>query len=232
MRVKRILSVLLILVAVLGVATFGYIGIKDAQKTKDNIQVKDIEIKDYSSELEKVNTEYDNVNKKLEEAKNQKVRDEAEIKRIEEENAKIEAEKKEIERQLLSKRERESRLASLVDKVTGTKTANASSGSCADYIRQAGITDPIAFELIGRENQACDPCVYNDGSPTGARDCNYQGGRAYGIPQSLPGNKMASEGADWRTNPVTQLRWMKKYVAGRYVTWANARAHHDAKGWY
>lgn len=39
---------------------------------------------------------------------------------------------------------------------------------------------------------------------------------AYGLPQSLPGNKMAAAGSDWRTNPITQLRWMKSYVNERY----------------
>lgn len=55
---------------------------------------------------------------------------------------------------------------------------------------------------------------------------------AYGLPQALPGSKMASAGADWQTNPVTQLRWMNGYVLGRYGSWANAVAHSRAKGWY
>lgn len=41
---------------------------------------------------------------------------------------------------------------------------------------------------------------------------------AYGLPQSLPGDKMASEGADWGYNPKTQLRWMLKYIKRRYGT--------------
>jgi uncharacterized protein YabE (DUF348 family) len=41
---------------------------------------------------------------------------------------------------------------------------------------------------------------------------------AYGIPQSLPANKMASAGADWRTNPRTQIRWGMGYLKGRYGT--------------
>lgn len=39
---------------------------------------------------------------------------------------------------------------------------------------------------------------------------------AYGLPQAYPGSKMASAGADWATNPVTQLRWMLSYVNARY----------------
>lgn len=45
---------------------------------------------------------------------------------------------------------------------------------------------------------------------------------AYGLPQSLPGNKMASEGDDWRTNPVTQLKWANKYAKERYGSWQKA----------
>ena len=41
---------------------------------------------------------------------------------------------------------------------------------------------------------------------------------ATGIPQSLPGNKMASAGADWQTNPSTQIKWGLSYIAGRYGT--------------
>lgn len=55
---------------------------------------------------------------------------------------------------------------------------------------------------------------------------------AYGIPQSLPGSKMASAGADWRTNPATQITWGLGYIAGRYGTPCSAWAHSNAVGWY
>lgn len=51
---------------------------------------------------------------------------------------------------------------------------------------------------------------------------NRQGSGAYGLPQSLPASKMASAGDDWRTNPVTQLIWMKSYVENRYGNFQNA----------
>jgi len=41
---------------------------------------------------------------------------------------------------------------------------------------------------------------------------------AYGIPQAWPANKMATAGADWRTNPRTQIRWGMGYIKGRYGT--------------
>jgi hypothetical protein len=39
---------------------------------------------------------------------------------------------------------------------------------------------------------------------------------AYGIPQSLPGDKMASAGSDWQTNPATQIRWGLGYIEAVY----------------
>ena len=55
---------------------------------------------------------------------------------------------------------------------------------------------------------------------------------AYGIPQALPGSKMASAGADWRTNPITQINWGIGYIKGRYGTPCSAWAHSNAVGGY
>lgn len=55
---------------------------------------------------------------------------------------------------------------------------------------------------------------------------------AYGIPQSLPGSKMASAGADWQTNPVTQINWGLGYISGRYGTPCGAWAQSESVGWY
>jgi len=60
---------------------------------------------------------------------------------------------------------------------------------------------------------------------------NPQSG-AYGIPQALPGSKMASAGADWQTDGDTQLRWMQGYVDATYGGACNAWAHEEADGWY
>lgn len=55
---------------------------------------------------------------------------------------------------------------------------------------------------------------------------------AYGIPQSLPGSKMATAGADWQTNPATQIRWGLGYIQGRYGSPCAAWGHSQAHGWY
>lgn len=55
---------------------------------------------------------------------------------------------------------------------------------------------------------------------------------AYGIPQALPPWKMKSAGADWRTNPETQIKWGLQYIKERYGTPTKALAHHNRLNWY
>lgn len=93
---------------------------------------------------------------------------------------------------------------------------------CKGWAREAGVGEADldnAMWLIGKES--------------GCRvDADNPSSDAYGIPQALPGSKMASAGADWQSNPVTQIRWMVSYVNGRYGGWAGAVAHSRSHGWY
>lgn len=59
-----------------------------------------------------------------------------------------------------------------------------------------------------------------------------QPGRAYGIPQALPGYKMAAFGSDWATNPRTQIRWLLWYVSSRFGGPCQALAYKRANGTY
>jgi Transglycosylase SLT domain len=61
--------------------------------------------------------------------------------------------------------------------------------------------------------------------------CN-PGSGAYGIPQALPGDKMASAGPDWRTDVRTQVRWGMAYIRDRYGTPLQAWLHEQSDGWY
>ncbi len=63
-------------------------------------------------------------------------------------------------------------------------------------------------------------------------DAYNAGSGAYGIPQSLPGSKMASAGGDWRTNAATQINWGLGYIAARYGAPCGAWAHSESVGWY
>ena len=63
-------------------------------------------------------------------------------------------------------------------------------------------------------------------------NANNPSSSAYGIPQSLPGSKMASFGSDWATNPVTQIKWGLNYISARYGTPCSAWGHSQASNWY
>jgi hypothetical protein len=55
---------------------------------------------------------------------------------------------------------------------------------------------------------------------------------AYGIPQALPGSKMASAGPDWQSDAATQIRWGLTYIQGTYGSPCAAWSHDEADGWY
>jgi len=55
---------------------------------------------------------------------------------------------------------------------------------------------------------------------------------AYGIPQALPADKMSTMGSDWRTNPVTQIRWGLSYIARSYGDPCSALDHSNSYGYY
>ena len=55
---------------------------------------------------------------------------------------------------------------------------------------------------------------------------------AYGIPQALPGDKMADAGPDWQTDAATQIRWGLTYIKDLYGSPCAAYAHEQETGWY
>ena len=93
--------------------------------------------------------------------------------------------------------------------------------TCASWARQAGVSEADLASAI-------DLIYHESGCRVDATNA-YSG--AYGIPQALPGSKMATAGADWETNPVTQIRWMASYVS-RYGGWQGAVEWWYAHGWY
>ena len=83
----------------------------------------------------------------------------------------------------------------------------------------------------GDDQFACLLSLWNQESGWRVNAANRSSG-AYGIPQALPGSKMASVGADWKTNPATQITWGLNYIGGRYGNPCGAWAHHESAGWY
>ncbi|MEY2849887.1 MAG: hypothetical protein RI885_2554 [Actinomycetota bacterium] len=105
----------------------------------------------------------------------------------------------------------------------------------------AGTPDPgsakaIAYDMVlargwGEDQYSCLVALWNRESGWNAFAMNKSSG-AYGIPQALPGTKMASAGADWATNPATQITWGLGYISGRYSTPCGAWQASETKGWY
>jgi hypothetical protein len=86
---------------------------------------------------------------------------------------------------------------------------------------------------FGWDSSELEPLIYlwNRESGWNPNSHNRRSG-AHGIPQALPGSKMASEGSDYMTNPEPQIRWGLKYIAGRYGSPSAAWAHFQSHGWY
>ena len=99
-----------------------------------------------------------------------------------------------------------------------------------------GTAQAIAYEMVAARGWAvsefdCLVALWNRESHWNVYSNNVRSG-AYGIPQALPGSKMASAGADWATNPATQITWGLGYITGRYGTPCGAWGHSQSSGWY
>ncbi|MBU5273776.1 tape measure protein [Levilactobacillus brevis] len=110
----------------------------------------------------------------------------------------------------------------LQDSDTGSGgTSAAPTGSHKHWLEQAGIPSTwwnATNEIISKE------------SGWNPKAANSSG--AYGLPQALPGSKMASAGSDWKTNPITQLKWYKSYIKSRYGTIDKAFSFRHIHNWY
>ncbi len=99
-----------------------------------------------------------------------------------------------------------------------------------------GSAQAIAYQMVmgrgwGDDQFACLTALWNKES--GWRvNAHNKGSGAYGIPQALPGSKMASAGADWETNPATQITWGLGYITSRYGTPCGAWEKSQRSGWY
>jgi hypothetical protein len=141
-------------------------------------------------------------------------------------------------------------LAAAQNESSGAKftAALSQAKAAADRVKAAAKRRAEAMRNVQRDPQAvakimvadrgwsssqfsCLVSLWNRESKWNYRASNPSSG-AYGIPQALPGGKMASVASDWRTNPVTQMRWGLDYIASRYGTPCGAWGHSQATGWY
>ncbi|OLZ69414.1 hypothetical protein AV521_17990 [Streptomyces sp. IMTB 2501] len=101
--------------------------------------------------------------------------------------------------------------------------AAPASASSAQAIAKKMIPDAAqfnAFNKIVTHESGWNPSATNSSSG------------AYGLVQALPASKMASAGADWKTNPATQIKWGLDYMNSRYGSPVKAWSFWQANGWY
>jgi hypothetical protein len=96
---------------------------------------------------------------------------------------------------------------------------------------QAYAAGAVASRGWGNDQFNCLVKLWNKESGWRVNANNSSSG-AYGIPQALPGSKMASAGSDWQTNAGTQIEWGLGYISGRYGTPCGAWGHSVDVGWY
>ncbi|MFI8105558.1 transglycosylase SLT domain-containing protein [Streptomyces sp. NPDC086023] len=89
----------------------------------------------------------------------------------------------------------------------------------------------MARQIVGAGQFQCFSNIVNHESTWNYRAQNPSSG-AYGLVQALPGSKMSSAGADWRTNPATQIEWGLNYMNVRYGSPCGAWSFWQANGWY
>lgn len=102
--------------------------------------------------------------------------------------------------------------------------------SCAEYTGNRALGCAILLEVgFGLDQMPCLEQMWTKESNWRAEAHNSSSG-AHGIPQALPAEKMKSYGADYLTNPVTQIRWGLDYIRNRYGTpcqaWSFWQSHH------
>ena len=128
-------------------------------------------------------------------------------------------------------------IAAAAKKAAEEKAARARALANRGY--EPGVTDPkeIARQILknkfgyGSSQFNCFNNIIMRESKWDINATNPSSG-AYGIPQALPGSKMASEGSDWRTNPATQIIWGIKYMKDRYGSPCGAWGFKSSHGWY
>ncbi|QMU80224.1 transglycosylase SLT domain-containing protein [Streptacidiphilus sp. PB12-B1b] len=95
----------------------------------------------------------------------------------------------------------------------------------------SGSPRQIAAQLVPADQLASFSEIISHESGWNPEAVNAGSG-AYGLGQALPGDKMASMGSDWRTNPVTQIKWALDYMDSRYGSPNAAWSFWQAHNWY
>ena len=119
---------------------------------------------------------------------------------------------------------------------TGTGGTGGTGGTVYASPPNPGTAQAIAYAMLpsfgfnAKQQFGCLNNIWTRESNWRYNAANASG--AYGIPQALPGSKMASAGPDWQTNPATQIKWGLGYIKDRYGSPCNAWAFWQGHSWY
>ena len=117
----------------------------------------------------------------------------------------------------------------------GGSGAAAAGSSAPSYTTPVGVAQTFAAKAVASRGWApsefsCLVSLWNRESGWNTHAANPSG--AYGIPQALPGSKMAAAGGDWQNSYQTQITWGLGYISGSYGSPCGAWAHSNAFNWY
>ena len=114
--------------------------------------------------------------------------------------------------------------------------AAAQKRQAAASTESSGTPQQVAAAMLGQfgwssDQMSCLQPLWQQESRWEVTASNAGSG-AYGIPQALPGSKMASAGSDWQTSAATQIKWGLEYIKNTYGSPCAAWNHEEADGWY
>ncbi|RMI43121.1 aggregation-promoting factor C-terminal-like domain-containing protein [Streptomyces triticirhizae] len=168
-------------------------------------------------------------------AESQSTAAEAEVRRAAQEAARVAAAESAQERRAAAERAAQEEAEREAAAQRAAEEAQAASAAAADIPVQASYTkaeiQAMARQIVGADQFQCFSNIVDHESGWDHTATNPSSG-AYGLMQALPGSKMATAGADWQTNPATQIRWGVNYMESRYGSPCGAWEFWQANNWY
>ncbi|WP_432057214.1 transglycosylase SLT domain-containing protein [Streptomyces sp. bgisy022] len=140
------------------------------------------------------------------------------------------AKKEQAEKAAKAAQEAKEREAETKAAASRSATRDASSFAAKSSYTVAEV-QAMARQMIPGDQFQCFSNIVTRESTWNYKAVNPSSG-AYGLVQALPGSKMASAGADWQTNPATQIKWGLNYMNERYGSPCGAWSFWQANHWY
>lgn len=219
-----------IVIATLALIGYAALGVSTIVSKQNRLQLNEVKLRSTSSELKDLQLKYDQLNSNLDKELHQNNTDQDKVKQLESEKQDLQKQKEDLESQLQAKLKAKQQAADVasaaINRLTGTATAAAAGSQGDKYTLMA------AAGISAADYEAVDYIVNHEGSWAGTQRYNTGGSGAYGLCQALPASKMASAGADYMTNPVTQLRWCASYAGDRYGGWWGAYTFWINNSWW